>query len=60
MNYEFSILKVAFEREQSLRVGSAEHSNFNEVNFQFPYSAISTNICAVTTRRNIVSGYTVE
>ena len=32
---QFSNLKVAFEREQSLLVGSAEHSNFNEVNPQF-------------------------
>ena len=32
---QFSIPKVAFEREQSLVVGSAEHSNFNEVNSQF-------------------------
>ena len=32
---QFSNLKVAFEREQSLLVGSAEHSNFNEVNSQF-------------------------
>ena len=29
---EFSILKVAFEREQRLLAGSAERSNFNEVN----------------------------
>ena len=29
---EFSIFKVAFEREQRLLAGSAERSNFNEVN----------------------------
>ena len=31
---QFSTFKVAFEREQRLLAGSAEHSNFNEVNFQ--------------------------
>ena len=31
---EFSTFKVAFEREQRLLADSAEHSNFNEVNFQ--------------------------
>ena len=29
---QFSTFKVAFEREQRLLAGSAEHSNFNEVN----------------------------
>ena len=31
---KFSTFKVAFEREQRLLADSAEHSNFNEVNFQ--------------------------
>ena len=63
--------KVAIKREQRLLAGSAERSNFNVVNGQrmavfvfvfvfvfaiSTYSAISTNICVVTTRRNIVSG----
>ena len=51
---KFSIFKVAFEREQRLLAGSAEHSNFNEVNFQFsilknppllPYSSTEVREC---------------
>ena len=41
-----------YSQSPLLREGLGEASS--------PYSAISTNICAVTTRRNIVSGYTVE
>ena len=56
---EFSTFKVAFEREQRLLADSAEHSNFNEVNFQLsilktppllPYS--STEV-----RQHIAAGH---
>ena len=56
---ELSSFKVAFEREQRLPAGSAEHSNFNEVNFQLsilknppllPYS--STEV-----RQHIAAGH---
>ena len=51
---QLSIVKVAFEREQRLLADSAEHSNFNEVNFQFsilknppllPYSSTEVREC---------------
>ena len=51
---KFSTFKVAFEREQRLLADSAEHSNFNEVNFQLsilktppllPYSSTEVRAC---------------